>query len=73
MCPNLTAPVFGFVNFTTDQTAPHELGTNATYTCKGGYRLNISDEDFYVRTCFGNYSSSVGSWSGFESTCISEL
>ncbi len=75
MCHNLTAPMFGFVNFSTDQTAPHELGTNATYTCIGGYRLNVPDDfddSFYIRTCEGNYSSSTGRWSGFVPTCISE-
>ncbi|XP_064387965.1 uncharacterized protein LOC135336171 isoform X3 [Halichondria panicea] len=73
MCHNLTAPMFGFVNFSTDQTAPHELGTNATYTCIGGYRLNVPDDfddSFYIRICEGNYSSSMGRWSGFVPTCI---
>ncbi len=75
MCPKLTAPKFGFINFATDKTDPYELGTNATYTCISRYQLNVSNNSTdkqYVRSCVGNYSSSVGRWNGFDPICISE-
>ncbi len=76
MCSNLIAPEFGFINYTIDETYPYDLGTNAIYTCISGYQLRLSEnfeDKQYNRTCVGNYSSSVGNWTGFDPECISKL
>ena len=66
MCTDLADPTNGDIMFISDNTAPYEFATTATYQCDAGYGLNAGDE---VRTCGGDGSSTTGVWSGNAPTC----
>ena len=73
LCPSLDDIQFGKLTYSTDKPPPFELGTLATYNCDPTYKLSVaSGASSFVRECEGNYSSSVGIWSGYEPICRGE-
>lgn len=76
VCENLTVPLNGAIEYSEDRTLFFSLGTQANYTCLEHYTLKVPNEaqgeDFYTRTCVGNYSSSRGWWTGDDPGCVSE-
>ena len=60
----------GRIDFATDQLAPFDFRTVATYICSQGYELDGGD---VVRTCEGDSSNPNGEWTGTARTCIGQL
>ena len=44
----------------------YDYATTAMYSCSEGFSVSAGDE---MRTCGGNGSSVIGTWSGIEPTC----
>ena len=65
-CEDLLNPSNGEINFSLDNIAPFDFGTNATYSCDSGFGLSGGDA---VRTCDGGGSSPNGVWDGAAPTC----
>ena len=55
----------GTITYGPDTTAPFAFGTNATYSCDSGFFFEGNE----LRTCKGDGSSPVGSWSGANPIC----
>ena len=66
MCPDITDPANGQIVFASDNVAPFDLATTATYSCVSGYGLMGGDT---VRTCMENGGSVIGMWSGMAPSC----
>ena len=68
MCPDIVDPMNGQIDFSPDAQAPFDFGTLATYSCDNpGWRPNGGD---VLRTCEGDSSSPIGSWSGTAPNCV---
>lgn len=65
MCSALNVPTNGRIAYATDTVAPFMFGTTATYSCNSGFALVGNT----VRSCGGNDTVTVGSWSGSDPTC----
>ena len=68
MCTELTEPMNGQIDYSTDSVAPFEFGTVATYTCSQGYELDGNP----TRTCGGDGTSPNGTWSGSSPACVGQ-
>ena len=55
----------GTIIYGPDTTAPFAFGTNATYSCDGGFFFEGNE----VRTCIGDGLSPTGSWTGANPIC----
>ena len=60
----------GQIDYASDDTAPFDVGTMATYSCDAGFELQGGDT---VRTCMGDGSTRFGIWSGLTPTCVGGL
>lgn len=66
MCPALTPPTNGLIDYSPDTSANYDFETTATFSCNPGFGLVGGDE---IRTCSGDGSSVVGTWTGTQATC----
>ena len=66
MCLPLTIPANGQVTYANDTTPNYEFTTQATYVCDQDYALVEGNS---IRSCGGDGSSSIGTWSGNEPRC----
>ena len=69
MCPDIADPINGQIHFSSDNLAPFDFETFATYSCDPGYELSGGND---VRMCDGNSVSAVGSWNGTAPSCTRE-
>lgn len=68
MCTELTDPMDGQINYSTDSVTPFEFGTVAAYSCNLGYELDGNP----TRTCGGDGTSPNGTWSGSAPACLGQ-
>ncbi len=65
LCPSLSPPVNGFIEFTESAADLFNFRTAATYVCNAGFGLSSGDR---VRTCIGS-PGGPGEWSGTAPIC----
>ncbi len=65
VCSDIPAPDNGRITYSTDTTSPYDFGTVATYVCNTRFGL----VGVGSRSCVGDDTSLVGSWSETGSTC----
>ncbi len=64
-CTELGSINNGSIAYSSDTVAPFDYGTTATYSCNEGLYL----EGNQMRTCQGDDSSPIGTWSGMSPVC----
>jgi len=72
-CSNLSTPAYGSIEYSHDKISPFDIGTKAIYQCSAGFQISVPDEfdgPGYERLCTGNFSTSLGFWSGYDPICI---
>ena len=60
----------GNILFMSDDTAPFDLGTVATYKCYPGFALV---GEYKVRNCLANQNLGIGFWNGTAPSCECEF
>ena len=67
-CAPLSSPNYTYPIMYSSGPNPtnYDFTTIAMYTCSEGFSMSAGDEK---RTCGGNGSSVIGTWSGIEPTC----
>ncbi len=64
-CAELASINNGSIAYSPDIVAPFDNGTTASYSCNEGLYL----EGNQMRTCQGDDSSLIGTWSGMSPVC----
>ena len=70
MCSDIADPENGQIDFVTDDLAPFDFETVATYSCDTGFELNGGD---VTRMCGGDGTSPDGFFTGSAPTCVGKL
>ena len=68
VCDELGMIANGVIVYTGDMTAPHDVGTVATYSCNPGYELVINPGS-EMRSCDDAGDGSGATFSGQAPTC----
>ena len=69
-CPDIADPVDGQIEFITDQLAPFDLGTLASYICAPGFGIDGGNT---TRVCEGDGNNLFGIWNGTAPSCVGQL